>query len=58
MGLMLVAGTCYDAVAAAVDAALKMYEDVWKCMKMYENVWKSMEMYENVWKSMKMYENV
>ena len=46
MGLMLVAGTCYDAVAAAAAAAaLKMYEDVWKCMKMYENVWKSMEMY-------------
>ena len=39
---MLVAGTCYDAVAAAAAAAaaaaLKMYEDVWKCMKMYENV--------------------
>ena len=39
---MLVAGTCYDAVAAAAAAAaaaaLKMYENVWKCMEMYENV--------------------
>ena len=59
LGLMLVAGTCYDAVAAAAAAAaLKMYENAWTCIETYDSVWKSKEMYENVWACMQMLENV